>query len=183
MKQMLCPMNKELINNHIGDQVTDFVLDLLAPEDRHFLAMHLKQCSRCRQLVAVEERIGLLVRSTVEASGQSQAKLSILMPQAPAKHAGLFSRASVRQQFAFAGLALIVFLAGFNLMFRQELHGSTAPVATTFIATASYTQTPTEATSSPTPKTHQQESTARPATDQLFSSPLITPAPPAVNAR
>lgn len=176
-------MNEELVTKHIGNLATDYVLDVLPQEDKRHISKHLKQCVKCRQLVAAEERIGLLVRSTVEASGQSRARLSALMPRVPAKRAGLIGNVTIRQQLAIAGLFLVVFLAGFNLMFKQEIDGYTAPVSTAYVATASHTHTPTAATSSPTPLIRTNEAAAQALPNQISSHPLITPAPSPVDAR
>jgi anti-sigma-K factor RskA len=176
-------MNEESITKHIGNLATDYVLDLLPQEDRRTVSKHLSQCIKCRQVVASEERIGLLVRSTVESSGQSRAQLKALMPQVPARRTGLLGNVTIRQQLAIAGLFLVVFLAGFNLMFKQEIGGYTAPISTAYVATASHTPTQTAATSSPTPLFRTNEGAAQAFPIQVLSHPLITPAPAPVDAR
>lgn len=176
-------MNEESITKHIGNQAADYVLDLLPQRDKRTISKHLSQCIKCRQVVAAEERIGLLVRSTVEASGQSRAQINALMPQAPLRRTGFLGNVTIRQQLAFAGLVLVVFLAGFNLMFKQETGGYTAPISTAYVATAMHTHTPTAATSSPTPLIRTNEGAAQPIPIQVLSHPLITPAPAPVDAR
>ncbi|MGB3714132.1 MAG: hypothetical protein WA996_06850 [Candidatus Promineifilaceae bacterium] len=176
-------MNEESITKHIGNLAADYVLDILPQEDKRTISKHLTLCVKCRQLVAAEERIGLLVRSTVEASGQSRAQLSAMMPRVPARRTGLLRNVTIRQQLAIAGLFLVVFLAGFNLMFKQEIGGYTSPVSTAYVATASHTHTPTAATSSPTPLIRSNESADQALPIQILSHPLITPAPSPADAR
>jgi anti-sigma-K factor RskA len=183
VKKMLSQMNKETIDRHVGNLAADYVLDLLPQEEKRSIAHHLSQCIKCRQVVAAEERIGLLVRSTVEASGQSQAELRSIMPQVPARRAGLLGNVTFRQQLVIAGLFLVMFLAGFNLMFEQQIDGFTAPLSTAYVATASHTHTPTAVTSSPTPRIRANEASDQAVPIQNLNQPLITPAPSALEAR
>lgn len=180
---MLSPMNKESVTNHIGNLAADYVLDLLPLEDKRYVSRHISLCLKCRQLVAAEERIGLLVRSAVDASGKNQAQLRPLMPRVPARRAGLFGSVTVHQQLALAGLFIVVFLAGFNLMFKQDMGGYTAPVSTAYVATASHTHTPTAATSSPTPIIRTDTGPVLALSVQSENIPIITPAPSPIEAR
>jgi hypothetical protein len=105
------------------------------------------------------------------------------MPHVPVRRTGLLGIVTIRQQMAIAGLFLVVLLAGFNLMFKQETGGYTAPLSTAYVATASHTHTPTAATSSPTPLIRANESAAQTVPIQALSHPLITPAPAPIDAR
>ena len=138
-------------DQHIGSLVSEYVLDLMPIEERSSHTRHIAHCSECRKLVAAERRIGALVSSTVSATGQNQTQLKTLMPSLPKKRTGFFSKASIYQQIAFASVFLILFFAGINFVFNQNVTGFASPQSTVYITTASLTGTPTIATSSPTP--------------------------------
>lgn len=176
-------MNEMATGKHIGNLASDYVLGLLAPEQTRTVSRHIRECVNCRQVVASEERIGLLVRSTIETSGQGEAQLSSLMPKIPVSRHGWFSNVTIRQQVAIAGIVLVAFIAGINVMSRQDIGGFTAPVSTAYVATASHTYTPTQATLSPTPILKTDEIFDLSTNSSSKIQPLITPAPPPVLAR
>jgi anti-sigma factor RsiW len=176
-------MNDTTPGKHVGNLASYYVLGLLAPEQKRTVSRHIGECVNCRQLVAAEKQIGLLVRSTIEASGPGQAQLSSLMPDIPANRPGWFSSVTIRQQVAIAGIVLVTFFAGLNLISRQEMGGFSAPISTAYVATASHTHTPTSATGSPTPILGTNEITALTINSSSLIQPLITPAPRPVDAR
>jgi len=176
-------MNETTPGKHVGNLASDYVLGLLGPEQKRTVSRHIRECVNCRQLVSAEKRIGLLVRSTIEATGPGQAQLSSLMPESPASRPGWFSSVTIRQQVAIASIILVTFFAGFNLLSRQEIGGFSAPMSTAYVATASHTHTPTSVTSSPTPILRTSEIAALTISSSSLNQPLITPAPRPVDAR
>jgi anti-sigma factor RsiW len=173
---------KEIITDkHIENLAADYVLDLLPAEKKSSLSKHIARCSECRQLVAEEQRIGALVRSTVDAIGRDQTRLRSLMPPESDRKVGSFYRTPIYRQLAFAAVFLIVFFTGLNVLFNQEMPGYSTPESTAYVVTASHTGTPAIATSSSTPLIRTYEADTRVHIDHYDDEPMVTPAPAPVD--
>lgn len=176
-------MIEESSARHIRDLAADYVLGILPTGDRRYVSRHISQCTDCRKSVDVERKLVSLVKSTVEASGQGRSQLEALMPSTPREGFGSLAGLFTGRRVAIAGLVVLLFLGGINLQLNQKFGGLTVPESTAYVATASYTHTPTVAISSPTPSLSTANGRKSSSQNQGLPQPLVTPAPSAINAK
>ncbi len=109
--------------------------------------------------------------------------LRALMPPVPERNPGIFNQSFFNRQLAVAAVILVVFLAGLNVVFKQEMSGYSAPISTAYLATASLTNTPAAATLSPTPSLESDEGDSFTQPGPMEQLPLVTPAPAPIAAQ
>jgi len=105
------------------------------------------------------------------------------MPPVPERKPGILNLSFFNRQLAVAAVILVVFLAGLNVVFKQEMSGYSAPISTAYLATASHTNTPAAATLSPTPSLESIEGDLFTQPSPMEQLPLVTPAPPPIAAQ
>jgi anti-sigma factor RsiW len=132
------PMNTP----HPLQQIPDYVLGLLSPEERFQVEQHTKRCAECRRVLARERKIEALIRQTVQVTTQPMpARLAAIRPDYPRKRL----TPAVRILGQLAPVTLISFLLALSLLFQltgySPIQGPHSPA---FIATiSSPTLTPT----------------------------------------
>ena len=132
-----------LAQQHPSGQLSDYVLDLLAPDERRRVDRHLERCAGCREAVRQERAIAHDVRSTlIKATRPQPARLAQLMPPVPAvrrrNRYGLFLRPALA-----LSILLFLFVASLHLYSPGSNGMSNSATATTLAATATTTPTTT----------------------------------------
>jgi hypothetical protein len=127
---------------HQQQQIPDYVLGLLSPEERFQVEQHTRSCTDCRQALARERKIEALIRQTVQVTTQpTPARLATIRPDFPRKRLS----PAVRILGQLAPVTLISFLLALGLLFQLTGYSPfQGPYSPAFIATiSSPTLTPT----------------------------------------
>ncbi|MCB8944774.1 MAG: zf-HC2 domain-containing protein [Ardenticatenaceae bacterium] len=163
-------MNQE----HVKNQIPDYVLGLLPRQERLWVEQHTAVCTQCHQLLQQESELSQLVRATLTAATQpASLRLRQLMPPPPRRPASQWHTSGWTRQLALAALLLTLLWAGLGLYQQQFAAGSTQPKQ--LAVTATMTQEPTMTLASlEEEKGVEAVTTAVPA---LFLEPSATPAP------
>lgn len=133
-----------MTHNDYRQQLPDYALNLLSPEQLGLIEHHIAQCGSCRQLLLREKRIGQLVRSTINVVSQpDSARLSDLMPELPQKRKVHWNQIGWQKRFAPAMLIIFLVLAVFLTQKTMPSGSLPAFVSTAHAATATSTNTPT----------------------------------------
>lgn len=168
-------MNPESDTRHVTAQLPDYVLDLLACEERRLVSSHLAVCPQCRLAVRRERQLVLAVRDTFSAATQPDSKrLNSLRPAVPQSRSDMVPL--WHKPLAATLLLLLVILGSLALQSRRSeaIWPATSPGL--FAATASVNDTVTD-----TP-TLAVTSTATELATQSPAPPTPGPARPPVGA-
>jgi anti-sigma factor RsiW len=135
-------MNQE----HVLNQIPDYVLGLLPPQKRQVVERHTAVCGECQQKLQQENELTQLVRTTLSVASQpANLRLRQLMPTPPRSRQiqWLWTdwRTGWTKQLALTAMLLIFFLTGLNL-YEQNMMGHGGPELP-IAATATFTQEPT----------------------------------------
>ena len=132
-----------LAQQHPSAQLSDYVLDLLAPDERRRVDDHLERCTRCREIVQRERALARDVRNTLIAAGRPQpARLWQLMPPAAAAQRRNRFESILRPALALS-LLLVLFVSSLQLYASGSNGMLNTATATTLAATATTTPTTT----------------------------------------
>lgn len=174
------------MEQHIQPLITDYVLDLLPESERRRLESHLSQCAGCREAVAREEGLEMLVRQTVQLATQPlPARLQALRPAVIPRRPSRSTRLARQLAPAMLFLILIAGLALQVTQFRNDL-GLRAPVfyrAATPTATSTSTPTATIAAIINIPLTAPPaEATSVMTAGPIGPVPAVQPTQPPIEA-
>lgn len=130
--------------HHFNEQVGDYVLGLLSPEDRLALETHAAVCADCRAALRDERQMTGMLRDTFGAIAQPSAqRLARMMPAYPVARRTYPVYATWQRAFAIVAVLLFLFVA--NMGYQQLNHSITvaSPQPTTLALTATATIGPT----------------------------------------
>lgn len=100
--------------DHIQQNISDYVLDLLSAEEKQAIARHLAGCTACREASARERQIGRLVYQTLNTAAQPKfERLQSLMPARPNRRTSILSLFTPYRQWAIASVLLVAMLGAF----------------------------------------------------------------------
>lgn len=100
--------------NHIHNQISDYVLDLLPDEEKQAAARHVAGCKKCQEAVRREREIGRLVHRTLnKATTPDYGRLQSLMPPIPARRTSVLAFLAPYRQWAIACLLLVAMMGAF----------------------------------------------------------------------
>lgn len=164
------------MTDHVFSQIPDYVLGLLPSIERQALERHTANCPACRQALQRENRVGQLVRSTLQTATQPKiGRLPQLMPTIPAKRPFITTRPL--WQLACLASLLILFLGGWGLhAINPQPMWSASPTHVAATATNTQTATATIAQFAPPQEETEVTQTAVPTTF-LSPEPVLTPGP------
>jgi hypothetical protein len=151
-------VNPESDKRHVTALIPDYVLDLLAREDRRLVSSHLAACQECRQAVGQERHFVHAVRDTFSTATQPDARrLNTFMPAVP--QTGSRIQPFWPKPLAATLLLLLVILGSLALQ-NQSTRGiwpATRPgvLAATVAITDTPTQTATSTATGPAPESRQ----------------------------
>lgn len=133
-----------MTHDEYRQQLPDYVLNLLSPQQLGSLEHHIAQCASCRQALQREKSISRLVQSTLHVVSKPDPKrLREFMLVLPQKRSARWNRQGWQKQLA--PVMLVLFLAAGILLTQITMPSGTLPafVTTAHAATATSTNTPT----------------------------------------
>jgi anti-sigma factor RsiW len=132
-----------LASEHPLNELSDYVLDLLAPEDRRRVASHVQRCEECREALRRERQLIHEVRDSLHVATRPAAlRLGQLMPAPTAIGRRTRFEAMMRPALALS-ILLVLFLGSLQLYRPGSFGASTVATPTTLAATATVTPTGT----------------------------------------
>lgn len=164
-------MNQE----HVLNQISDYVLDLLPRQERRWVEQHTAVCPHCRQQLHRESELSHLMRATLKTATQpSSVRLRHLMPpQPPRPQAICWPFTKWTKQWVLAALLFVMLWSGVTLYQRQFSQIGAPPDQ--LAVTATMTQDPTMTLASLEEKNEAEAVTT--AVPQLILEPSATPEP------
>ena len=163
-------MNQE----HVLNQISDYVLDLLPRQERRWVEQHTAVCSQCRQQLHQESELSQLMRGTLAMATQpSGLRLRQLMPPPPRAQNRQWPFAAWTKQLALTTLLFVMLWSGLSL-YQQQFSPNGTP-SNQLAVTATMTQDPTMTLASLEEKNEVEAVTT--AVPLLILEPSATPEP------
>jgi anti-sigma factor RsiW len=134
--------------NHVFNQISDYVLDLLPGNERKQVERHTSACIQCRLALQQETQLTEMARSTLQiASRPDSRRLRQLMPPVPKQHESWWSRIwqgpMWHKQLVPLGLLLILLFGAWGMWQSGQNSVWASPSPTFLAATATMTDVPT----------------------------------------
>lgn len=162
-----------LNQNHIHNQIPDYVLGLLPSTQQRQVESHANRCPDCQEALQAEQRLTQTIRATLHVATQpAPRRLRQLMPNIPQQKTAVPWLQRYQKQLAPVAVVLFLLLGGFGWNATQQSTWDT-PQPAILALTATSTQAPT-ATATDLPKVIEPTSTA---VAEAPSRQNVTPAP------
>lgn len=168
-------------NNHIIDQISDYVLNLLPEVEQQKVVRHVAICTLCHQALLRERHLTRTVQQTIHAASRPDGdRLESLRPPSP--HVTAFPRQIPvwQRQMAAIGVVILLLLGGISLSAGQRAGGWLNPSPAFYRpVTATQTNTPTRTATATAISGLPAHSTAAPEVVEptYAPRPAITPEP------
>jgi anti-sigma factor RsiW len=133
------------MNEHINQQIPDYVLNLLPKMERQTVEQHTAVCGHCQTALQAEREMGQMVRLTLQTATQpANGRLAQLMPPIP-KHKQRWSLMMMgwQRQLAVVTMLVVILMGSFGVWNGRSQNIWGVPSPTTLAATATTDATAT----------------------------------------
>jgi anti-sigma factor RsiW len=168
-------------NNHILEQISDYVLNLLPEAEKQRLAHHVAGCGQCYQALLKERHMVRSMQSTIDAATKpDRDRLEHLRPAVPQRTARHHAFPIWQRQLAAIGVVILLLMGGVSLSAGQKA-GSWFKLSPNDYrpATATLTDTPTMTATATLVSSLPAQATSAPQyfEPNLSPRPAVTPGP------
>jgi anti-sigma factor RsiW len=161
-------------NNHVNQQLPDYVLNLLPKMERQAVEQHTAVCGNCQQALRAEREMGQMVRLTLQtATHPANGRLTQLMPTIP-QHRKLSSSMVMGWQrpLALVGLLVVILFGSFGAWNGRSHNIWGVPSPTSLATTATSTRDVTATLAQQTSEA-KETSMARQLATTAVASPTV----------
>lgn len=168
------------MNNHVNQQLPDYVLNLLPKMERRAIEQHTTVCVNCQQALQAEREIGQMVRLTLQtATHPANGRLAQLMPAIPTQKRRSSSMVMGWQRpLALVGLLVVILFGTLGAWNGRSHNIWNAPSPTAIATIATSTQDATATLAQQTTEAQETLMAQQLTTTAVASSALPTTAVP-----